>query len=111
MEDALRKLMLAAEGAGELQGEDVQRGRAEHPVCGDVLELSWREDSGAITELAWRAKGCPATLAAAAAAHAILPGKPRARAEQELRDHIRSLGGLKPHEEHSQRMVLRALGL
>ncbi len=111
MEDGLRKLMLAAEGAGELEGEDVLRGRAEHPVCGDLLELSWREESGAITELAWRAKGCPATIAAAAAAHAVLPGKARKQAAQALRDHIQSLGGLKSHEEHSQRMVLRALGL
>jgi len=109
MQDALRKVMLAAEGVGELRGSDVQRGRAEHPICGDVLELTWKERAGVITELAWRAKGCPATLAVAAAGNSALPGRPRAEAARHLHDRLQALGGLASHEQHAAKMYLRAL--
>lgn len=110
MKEALRQLMLRAPGSGELAGDSLQRGRAEHPVCGDVLELSWREEGGVVAELAWRAKGCPATLAVAAAAHEALVGRPRREAKDALARRLSDLGGLERHERHAERMVLEALG-
>lgn len=109
MQDSLRKVMLAAEGAGELSGESVLRGRAEHPICGDVLELTWQESGGVITALAFRAKGCPATLAVAAAGNRSLVGTTRADAAGNLRACLQKLGGLAGHEQHAAKMYLRAL--
>lgn len=109
MQDALRKVMIAAKGVGELTGENVLRGRAEHPICGDVLELTWKESDGVITELAWRAKGCPATLAVAAAGQTSLLAKPRVEAAEHLHKCLHALGGLASHEQHAAKMYLRAL--
>lgn len=109
MNEALRRLLVAAEGAGELEGPDVGRGHAEHPVCGDEVLLTARVADGRIVRLAWRASGCPATLAVAAAAHLALQGAPVAEAAARLREHLARLGGLAPHEGHAERIVLQAL--
>jgi NifU-like protein involved in Fe-S cluster formation len=106
---ALRRLMTAAEGAGELAGADVQHGAAEHPVCGDRIALELRCAGEVIAELAWRARGCPASVAAAAAAFSAWRGHPRAEAGQRLRSRLHELGDLLPHERHAERLVLEAL--
>lgn len=107
---ALREVMRAAQGAGELAGDDVARGRAEHPVCGDVVELTWRMRDGVFLESAWRASGCPATLAVAAVAYEILPGLKPAEVGAALHARLEQLGGLGRHEQHAEAMWLRALG-
>ena len=109
MSPALRRLMAAAEGAGELEGAGVVRGRAEHPVCGDVVELTVRLVAGCIEELAWRASGCPATLAVCAAAATSLAGAPLGEARARLRARLHELGGLDAHEGHAERILLDAL--
>ena len=107
----LRELARRAEGAQRLDGADVQHGRAEHPVCGDLVELSWREADGRILELGWRANGCPAAVAVAAATAQCLVGAPRAEAATRLRAYLGGLGGLATHERHAERLVLEALGV
>ncbi len=106
---AMRELLATAEGSGELAGEDVYRGRAEHPVCGDVLEISVRFDGDVIREFAWRADGCPATLVVAVAAAVSLPGHQHSGASDALRQKLASLGDLAVHERHAEKMMLRAL--
>ena len=105
--DALREVMLAADGAGELAGDAVTTGAAEHPICGDVLELDCRVAEGRLVDLAWRATGCPATVAVAAAAFA-LRGQPIAKVEASLRSRLHALGGLHPTESHALALFLRA---
>ncbi len=107
---ALRAVMQAAEGAGELAGEGVRRGRAEHAVCGDVVQVDVRLAGAVISALAWRASGCPATMAVAAAAPAALRGVPLADAAASLDGHLRALGGLSATERHAQALFLAALG-
>ena len=107
--DALRRVMLAAEGAGELSGDDVHRGRAEHPVCGDVVQVDVRVTKGTVAELAWRATGCPACMAVAAAAPGGLRGVAVADAAVALRTRLTALGGLSAHERHAEKLLLRAL--
>lgn len=97
------------EGVGELVGPDVVVGRAEHPVCGDVLELSLRVVAGVVTEARWRASGCPATVAVAALAAATLPGTALAAAAAALRQAVAGHGGLAATERHAEAMALRAL--
>jgi NifU-like protein involved in Fe-S cluster formation len=107
--ERLRQVMLAAEGAGELAGVGVARGRAEHPVCGDVVRVDLRLRGGRIAALAWGARGCPACVAVAAAAPAALCGAPLAEAAPRLRRRLDELGGLAAHEQHAEQLLLRAL--
>jgi NifU-like protein involved in Fe-S cluster formation len=105
----LKQVLLAAEGAGELEGADVQRGAAEHPVCGDRVELSLRTAAGRVVELRWRATGCPAAMAVAALAAKALAGTTAAAARSTLQAAIAAHGGLAPHERHAEALVARAL--
>jgi len=105
----LRELMLEAPGAGELEGDDVRRGRAEHPVCGDEVELSVRLDGERIAALRWRARGCPASMALAALASHALEGTPVANATATLQQAVQDFGGLAAHERHASGLVLGAL--
>ena len=101
--------MLAADGAGRLTGAGVRTGRADHPVCGDVISLDVRLSGGVIEELAWRARGCPACMAVTAAAAGALRGVSMSQAALRLRQQVERLGGLAPHERHAERLLLQAL--
>ncbi len=109
MTTALRAVMLAAEGVGGLAGDEVSHGRAEHPVCGDVLELECELDGERIVDIGWRAQGCPATMAVAAAARAALRGQEVAAAPSRMRARLAELGGLAATESHALSLFLRAL--
>ncbi len=109
MKAALREVMLQGEGAGELAGAEVRTGEAEHPVCGDVVEVDCRFAEGRILELAWRAQGCPATLAVAASASKALLGRRARDAAGLLAGRLDELGGLDAHEHHAKRLFLLAL--
>jgi NifU-like protein involved in Fe-S cluster formation len=106
---ALRDVMLAADGAGRLTGDGVSTGCAEHPVCGDRIELDCRIVAGTVVEVAWRAEGCPATMAVVAAASAAWTGQPVVAAEERIRQRLQALGGLEATESHALSMLLRAL--
>lgn len=115
MNDALRRVMLAREGAGTLASDaPIGRGRAEHPVCGDEVAVEivlGEEEPGRqaiVADLAWQAVGCPATLAVAAAAREALVGAPVSAAAERLRGRLDALGGLAAHEGHAEKMMLRA---
>ena len=101
--------MIAAEGAGELGGEGVGSGRASHPVCGDEVAVDVRLAGEVIEDLAWRASGCPACVAVAAAAPVALRGKFATSAAALLRARLDQLGGLGAHERHAERLFLDAL--
>ncbi|MBL8726894.1 MAG: iron-sulfur cluster assembly scaffold protein [Planctomycetes bacterium] len=105
----LRQLLLAAEGAGELAGDDVRRGAAEHPVCGDRVEVFVRTRGGRIDELRWRASGCPAAMAVTALAAKVLTGTAAPAAAATLHAAIDAHGGLAVHERHAEALVGRAL--
>jgi NifU-like protein involved in Fe-S cluster formation len=107
--DALRRVMLAAEGSGELACTGVSTGRAAHPVCGDEVAVDVVLRDGVVEDLAWRARGCPACLAVAAAAPAALRGALVGEAAPRLRRRLDQLGGLAAHERHAERLFLDAL--
>lgn len=104
----LREVMLRATNAGELAGADVRTGGADHPVCGDRVEFDLRLAGGTVSELRWRARGCPATMAAAALAGEVLPGSPAGAAAARLHEALAAHGGLAAHERHAEALVLRA---
>ncbi len=101
--------MLAAEGAGQLEGPDVRSGEAEHPVCGDHVQVDCRLQDDLIVALAWRAQGCPACMAVAAAAPQALLNLPISQAAHNLHQRLQDLGGLASTEQHAERLFLRAL--
>lgn len=104
--------MQEASGAGRLEseaGRPVLRGRAEHPVCGDEVEVDVHVVDGSILDLRWRAQGCPATHAVAAASPGALIGTQAAAAAESLRRTLEELGGLAHAERHAEAMFLRAL--
>jgi nitrogen fixation NifU-like protein len=105
----LRQLMLDAEGTGELTGEHVRRGVAEHPVCGDRVEVHVRAVAGRIEDVRWRASGCPAAMAVTALAAKVLPGTAAPDAAATLHAAIVEHGALAPHERHAEALVGRAL--
>jgi len=105
----LRELMLEAAGAGELEGEAVCQGSAEHPVCGDQVQISVRFDGDTIADLRWLASGCPAAVAVAALAARALVGSAEPQWAESLRVAIVAHGGLAAHERHAEGLVLRAL--
>lgn len=105
----LRQVMLAATGAGRLAGDGILRGGANHPVCGDEVDLELRCRGEHIDELAWQARGCPATMAVVALAGQVLPGKRRADAAAVLREALQAHGGLAAAERHAEALFLRAL--
>lgn len=105
----LRDVLNAGLGVGELAGPGAAVGRAEHPVCGDQVELSVRLDGGVVREVRWRAAGCPAAMAVAALAAQALPGVAATSAVATLRGAIAAHGGLAASERHAEALVLRAL--
>jgi len=90
--------------------ECTNRGRAENPVCGDVIELELHIDGGQVVDCTFRAYGCPGALAAAAGLTEIIKGQPvdscRAVDEGSL---LRFLGGLPKQKEHGVALALAAL--
>lgn len=105
----LRDVLTAGRHAGELAGPGVGAGRADHPVCGDEVELFVRVEAGVVREVRWRAAGCPASMAVAALAAQVLPGAPVAAAAERLRAAIPAHGGLAASERHAEALALRAL--
>lgn len=105
----LRDVLTAGLAVGELAGPGVAVGRAEHPVCGDQVELSLRLEGGVVREARWRAAGCPAAMACAALAAKVLPGVAVDAAAAALRAAIAAHGGLAASEQHAEALLARAL--
>ncbi len=106
---ALREVLVRGEGSGECQGPGAANGRAEHPVCGDRVQLSVRTRDGRIVELRWQASGCPASMAVAALAAKVLPGVEVDKGPAVLRAALAAHGGLLTAERHAETLTLRAL--
>ena len=107
--DRLREVLLIGAGVGDLVGPGTAQGVAEHPVCGDRVQLSVRHEGGTIREVRWRAVGCPASMAVAALAAKVLVDVSVAKAAAVLGAAIAAHGGLAAHEHHAEAMTLRAL--
>lgn len=106
---ALRLLLGRNERVGECAGAGVRSGVAEHPVCGDQVQLSVRLEAGRLLDVRWRAAGCPASMAVAALAADVLVGVAIGDAASTLRTAVAAHGGLAAAERHAEALVLRAL--
>lgn len=107
--ESLKSVLQRGFGVGELAGDQVSTGFAEHPICGDQVELSVQQDGGLVRAVRWRASGCPASMAVAALAAQVMVDIAIDDIDKVLSQAIRSHGGLARHERHAEAMVLRAL--
>jgi nitrogen fixation NifU-like protein len=96
--------------AGELP-EPAIRVEVVNPACGDILRLSARLEEGRIANAAFKARGCPASIAAGSALTEVMAGK----SESELRaitatDIESALDGLAPESKHAAQLCVDAIG-
>ena len=95
--------------AGDLAGADVTA-EIENPVCGDVLRLSLRIDSGRVAEIRFKAKGCVPSMACASALTEIVAGRTLAEVRAIQRDRlIAEVGGLPQASTHAAQLALDTL--
>jgi nitrogen fixation NifU-like protein len=82
----------------------------ENPVCGDILELSARMESGRIAEARFRTRGCVTALACSSLLTELLRGKTPAEARTITSEQIsEALGGLPPATLHGAQLARDAV--
>jgi nitrogen fixation protein NifU and related proteins len=82
----------------------------ENPVCGDILELSARMESGRIAEARFRTRGCVTAMACSSYLTEWLQGKTPAEAARITPGEIsNALGGLAPATYHSAQLACDAV--
>jgi NifU-like protein involved in Fe-S cluster formation len=90
-----------ARRAGELGGA-AERVRVENPVCGDILWLSVRFDSGIAAEARFQVRGCVAAIAAGSALAEWVEGRTAAAVGGVTVEEIEAaLGGLTNETRHA----------
>jgi len=95
--------------AGDLSRASA-RVRVENPVCGDVLELSVRVDSGRIGEIRFRVKGCVPAMACGSLITELANGKTIEEASGIGKEMIvKEIGGLPEASGHAAQLAIDAL--
>ena len=95
--------------AGDVSAADATV-EIENPVCGDILRLTLKVNSGCVTDIKFKAKGCVPTMACASALTEIVSGKTVAQARTLQRDElIAAVGGLPQASTHAAQLALDAL--
>ena len=96
-------------GVGDLENATVSVERA-NPVCGDVLRLSLRVESGRVAEACFRAKGCVPAIACGSKLVEMVSGRELAAVEQITADQISNgLGGLPQASKHASALAVEVL--
>jgi nitrogen fixation protein NifU and related proteins len=94
---------------GDIPGADVVT-EIENPVCGDVLRLTLKIDTGRIAEIRFKAKGCVPTMACASALTELVTGKTIDEARGLGRDLIiAAVGGVPQASTHAAQLAVDAL--
>src|SRR5512132_2332612 len=81
-----------------------------NPACGDILRLCavFREDR--VTETAYKARGCPASIAAGSALTELMIGRTRAELGLLRNEAIEAvLDGLEPASKHAAQLCIDAV--
>lgn len=107
--DKVRKLVAELPNAGPLPGA-THSAQAENPVCGDVVSLELKVADSTIKDCRYRASGCPAAIAAAAAVSLLCRGMTLQEGLQlEPRQVVGFLDGLPSHKLHGPELAVAAL--
>src|SRR4051812_20762439 len=81
-----------------------------NPACGDIMRLSVRFDSELVTEVAYKTRGCTASIAAGSALTEMMKDRTRndlrAMSAKSVEE---ALGGLAPESKHAAVLAVDAL--
>lgn len=81
-----------------------------NPICGDILRLSARIESGLIVQTGFKVRGCTASIAAGSALTEIICGRNRAGLKSlETADVDSAVGGLANESKHAAVLCLDAV--
>jgi nitrogen fixation NifU-like protein len=81
-----------------------------NPVCGDILRLSVRMEAGHVAEVAYKVRGCAASIAAGSALTELLAGRDRAAMALIKTGTVDSaVGGLSNESKHAAALCVDAV--
>lgn len=81
-----------------------------NPVCGDILRLSAGFDNDVVTSVAYKARGCTASIAAGSALTEWMHGKSRSQLVAVMPATIeQAVGGLIPESKHAAVLCVDAV--
>jgi nitrogen fixation NifU-like protein len=81
-----------------------------NPACGDILRLSAVFEDGRVTKTAYKARGCPASIAAGSALSELMMGRSRVELGLLHTGEIeRALDGLEPASKHAAQLCIDAV--
>lgn len=94
---------------GEMERPDAV-GNVAHPLCGDILRLYLRIESGKIKKATFKTLGCSAAIASSSMATVLLQGKTLEEAKKITNEEIsEALGGLPPIKIHCSVLAQQAI--
>jgi len=83
---------------------------ASNPVCGDILRLSVLMESGIVAAVAYKVRGCAASIAAGSALTELLAGRDRAGMGLINRETVdAAVGGLSNESKHAAALCVDAV--
>ena len=95
--------------AGELPDAPFSA-ETENPVCGDVVRLSLKVQSGRIAEIRFKAKGCVPAIGCGSAVTELAFGKTIAEARDITPVDVQNaVGGLPPASNHAAQLAIDVL--
>jgi nitrogen fixation protein NifU and related proteins len=95
--------------AGDVADAD-GRARVENPACGDILELSIKVQSGRISDIRFRAKGCVPAMACGSLITEMVAGKTMEEAGAITKEAVvREIGGLPEASGHAAQLAIDAV--
>jgi nitrogen fixation protein NifU and related proteins len=94
---------------GELPDPAV-RVEVVNPACGDILRLCARLGDGRVIKTAFKARGCPASIAAGSALTELMSGKSPSELQAVRAGDIEmALDGLEPASKHAAELCVDAI--
>src|SRR5258708_20967747 len=94
---------------GEIEKPDASA-KIEHPVCGDIMQLSVRVAEDRVEDVRFRTRGCVASIAAGSCLTEMMKGRPLAQIRRIRREQIaEALGGLPDASIHATHLAMDVL--
>ena len=81
-----------------------------NPACGDILRLSALVEGGRLVDVRYKARGCPASIAAGSALTELMQGRTRPEVQAiRAQDVECAVGGLEAASKHAAQLCLDAV--
>lgn len=97
--------------AGAMNEADGE-GFTQNPVCGDRMRVWIKVSDGAISEVTWQTRGCPAAIATSSVTSELVRGWPLEKVRAITREEIsEAIGGLPKDKVHCSVLAGDALRL